>query len=765
MQVYETFDPNPFRVNAYRTDEVLFIHILPSSWENFHRRLLLYIKLIGSFFFPIILLFIVGAVNNATGNFAGLAVMLAVLSGFIGFLAFYFYLLTQKQLLIRIDRNTIHKTSWYFGKGRHETLSRPNEIFFYTHEGHWHLGAEKGFIRLNVRDHELRWISEIIAQFENEIPVFSSETETEIGTKTENETNSPIATNSVADTTESDCHVLDDMEYQGQKLRRILNPTEQYRSNNITKNKLPDELPETLYICCSHCNLPLPTDYVLADTALAQCPYCGFLFEVADLKRYPLPRRSNIEIQTDENILKLHQRPRFCNLPLYCFLIFFVFLNLDLVCAVFYIDIRLTNPEATLQDIVPEGSHNHLVTIIQVLAIVHVFFFLLFLWSIFVHRFVEFRRNDVYFCIRWLCFWWSWTVPRNHLGVCRLTALASIFNYGFQIPYGTKSFCIGAGIFETHGIVGEINHWLLTHPPETFPVSDDFPKFENTFSDSFSENRNNRMIGGVTEKANKEIRLHCCDCGHRFLTKELDFPNRTAFCPNCNQKSDPSQLQYYTVEPKAVKPEFLQLSVKESGKEQRIEFSLPPMKTLAKIVNYTVLTIFAFAILMIIGSGIIVTVSNGFINKQGMDFIASLVAIPIALLGGLFYALFFWLGFFTLYDELRQKFTAWTTRFSDDYFELTRRYKNRSETIRIECNRIVRFQRGKGTKNFGESIKGYPLFGRFPSNLESRGRIRNEIILTDGTTIYLPILPESKNNRGWNDWLVNTWNEQLHKFR
>jgi hypothetical protein len=101
-----------------------------------------------------------------------------------------------------------------------------------------------------------------------------------------------------------------------------------------------------------------------------------------------------------------------------------------------------------------------------------------------------------------------------------------------------------------------------------------------------------------------------------------------------------------------------------------------------------------------------------------------------------------------MYDQYRQKFTSWTTQFSDDYFELTRRYKNYSETIRIEINRIVRFQRGGAAKNWGESIKNYPFFGRFPSNLENQGLICNEMILIDGTIIYLPVLSESKKNCG-----------------
>jgi hypothetical protein len=672
----------------------------------------------------------------------------AILGMFTAALGFFWllnYLTMMEQSLICIDRNTIRKTSWLCGKGNRIVLNRPDKILFEKRDGQWHLVAKKGRIPLRIRGHELRWIREIIEQFENEIPTLSPEN------------NLQTTTNSVAKNIESDRCAIDDMEYQGQKLRQIPNPLQQQSDKKITKTKFSEELPTgTLCVCCSKCNSLLPTDYVLTDTALAQCPYCGFLFEIADLKRHTVPQHSNTEIQADENVLKVHQRPRFFGIP---FFIVLVIACIDISIVFLYIQIIWQiNPAATLQDIniiTPDGKFT---TWIQTAIMVHIFSFLFFVWSIFLHRFIEFRRNEVYFCIRWLCFWWSWTIPRNRLGACQLTFFTLFFNVGMKIPYGKKYFYIGTKNSEIPHVVGEINHWLITHPPDEFSISDNFPKFENSSSDNFLEKPNKLTIGGVAEINDKEICWCCCDCGHRFLTEELDFPNRTAFCPNCNKIFNLSQLRHYALEPLSSKPELPQLSINESETEQRIEFLSSPIKISKKILFWI---FWAILISFLFGVGImgIITI------LRSKDFISILFMMPSLLLISSPYLLIFFRLFLIEYDGYRQRFTAWTTRFSDGYFELTRRYKNYSETIRIENNRIAQFQRGSNAKNFGESIMSYLFFGRFPSNLESRGQIRNKIFLTDGTTIYLPILPESKNNCGWNDWLVNTWNEQLHQHR
>jgi hypothetical protein len=743
MYIYETFDPNPFRVNAYRTDEVLFLHIASHSWAKYIRQIRFTVIIYGCPF----LFFIFVSLYNA--RFTEAVGLFGVGIGMVGVLSFCYYLLAPKQLLIRIDRNTIHKTSWYFGIGIREMLIRPHEILFNKRDGQWHLVAGERFMSLNVRDHELQWIDKIIEQFENEVPVLAAETESKTISISENRE------------VESGLRVLEDMEYQGQKLRKIPNPTEQYLFNYITKNNLPNELPGTFHVRCSYCNSQLPTDYVFTDTALAQCPCCGSLFEVDDLKRYPPPLHSSIKIQTEENVLKLHQHPQFFNILSFYFFLFYAIISIDLVLAAFYVYILQINPAATLQEIGIILPNGNLALWVFTIVTSHFFCFLLFLWSIFVHRFVEFRLHEVYFRIRWLCFWRSWTVPRSRLGSCRLTLFSLTLNLGFQIPYGKKSFPIGATKSEIPWVVGEINHWLLTHPPDESPISDNFPRFENTAVNSFSKEPDNPTIGGLGEhNSNKEIRCHCDTCGHRFLTEELDFPNRNAFCPNCNKTFNLSQLRYYTVKPMATKPELPQLLIKESETEHQIEFSTIPMKRLEKITNCLGLALISVMLVFFVGSPIY-PYFVALANKQGMDFIIFLVGIPMLLLVCLPYLLVFFGVSSWMYDQYRQKFTAWTTQFSDGYFELTRRYKNRSETIRFETNRIVRFQRGGTAKNWGESMKNYPFFGRFPSNLENRGSIRNEMILTDGTIIYLPILSELKKSGTWNNWLVNTWNEQL----
>jgi hypothetical protein len=747
MQIYETFDPNPFRVNAYRTDKALFLHILPQSWEKYFRQLRLVAIVYGC---PIFFMFFVMLYNARFSDAAGLLVFgISMITA----LAFAFYLLTQEQLLICIDQNTIHKTSWFFGKGSYSILIRPDKIFFLMRDRKWNIVAQNGAISLGIRDHELQWLRDIVAQFENEVPVLAAETESK--------------TVSVSDwaKAESGRRVLENMEYQGRKLRKIPNPTEQYLSNNITKKKLADELPGTLRVRCSYCNSLLPTDYVLTDTALAQCPCCGFLFEIDDLKRYPPPRHSSIKLQTEENILKLHQSPQIFNHPFFYLALFFVIINIDLVLAAFYIQIRQINPEATLQEIGVLSQSGNLTFWAFMIVIANLFCFLLFLWSIFVHRFVEFRLHEVYFCIRWLCFWRSWTAPRSQLGVSRSTFFSRTLNIGFQIPYGKKSFPIGAKQFEIPWIVGEINYWLLTHLPDELPISEDFPLFENenTIAPSFSKEPNHSAIGGVGEyNSNKEIRWHCCNCKHQFLTEELDFPNRTAFCPKCCEKFDLLQLQRYVVEPTPVKPEFPQFSVEKSEKEQRIELSTTPINVSTKIMYVIGFTFFGVS--LVVMSPPLIKFLVILINLNRLDITDYLHLVPMILPFSLVIGMPFYF-LCLLYDEYRQNFTSWATRFSDGYFELTRRYKNYSETIRIETERIARFRRGRAEKNLSEFIKNFPIFNHFPSTLESRGHVRNEIILTDGTTIYLPILREPKNNHGWNNWLVNTWNEQLYQHR
>ncbi|MDR3197829.1 MAG: hypothetical protein LBU34_08190, partial [Planctomycetaceae bacterium] len=561
MYIYESFDPSPFRVHAYRTKEALFLHIIPMSWETCLRQIRLFLITFGS---PFLFMIFVALYQGRFADAAGLLFFGIVCQCLLVLCA---YLLTCEESLICIDRNTIHKTTWFFGIGSRATLTRPDKITFQRCDGKWCIVTINGnipfVIRLNIRNHELQWIREIIEQFENEVPVLLPETDSQ-----------PV---SVSENTEikNGRRILKNKEYRGQQLRKIPNPAEKHYVNNITKNKLQDELAGTLQVRCPHCHSILPTDFIHADIAAAQCPSCGFLFQVADLKRCPPPRRSSIKLRTEENVLKLHQYPQFFDLPLIYHCLFLVIVHIDLLFVAFCIYIRSINPAATLQEImetVPKAE-----SMLLVFVLINLFCFLLFLWSIFVHRFVEFRPNNVYFRIRWLCFWRSWTVPRSRLGASRLTFFSHILNLGFQIPYGKKSFPIGAKYFEIPWIVGEINHWLFTHPPEEDFVSDNFPKFENTSLDSFSEAPNNLVIGGVTEINDKETRWRCCDCGHLFLTEELYFPNRNAFCPNCRETFDLSQLRYYAAERIAIKPELPQLSVTESEKEQQIEFSATPI--------------------------------------------------------------------------------------------------------------------------------------------------------------------------------------------
>jgi hypothetical protein len=756
MQIYETFDPTPFRVNAYRTDEALFLHIFPLTWEEYikqTRKLIYFFVLILSIL--LLLLFYRIVVENIM--FTEIVKSVLFFAGILGLLFSCWFLAVNAHVLIRVDRNTIHITTWYFKIGYLQSINRPNKILLEKHRNPLCFITNDNItnnnvIHLPVNDHEFRWIGKLIEQFENEIPALYS--------NTDSNTDLNIDLKIVAHTR----RILDEMQYQGQKLWKIPDPTEQYKTNKITKNKLPDELPGVLHVCCLQCNSLLPKDHVLVDTASAQCPCCGFLFEVTDLKRYLPSGDSNIELQSEENVLKLHQRPQFFGIA---FSVLFSIICADIMFAVYYFYIQQNNPDVFLQEIGFIASDNNFAPLARMAigaVIIHILSSLIFLWSIFVHRFIEFRHNEVWFRIRWLCFWWSWTIPRKNLGADRLLFRKPFFGFGIQIRYGKRSFYLGAESVEIPLIVGEINYWLLTHPPEESPISDHFPKFEN--NNYFSEKPEYLIIGGVDQINNKEIRWYCCDCGRQFRAEELDFPNRTALCPDCHKTFNLSQLQYYAVEKKAVKPKLPYLYVKESKTEQQIECSIMSMKGLEKYSSLIACYVhwILIAVLFLICPSFFanyfftdILVRQPEINQIMVFF---MIMIPVLLLLPTFVSFCFFS--IDIHKQICQFYTAWTTRFSDGYFELTRRYKNHSETIRIECNRIVRFQRGEPIKNFNKFIKNDPPSGHFPSNLEGRGRIRNEMILTDGTIIYLPILPKPKNNCGWNDWLVNTWNEQLY---
>jgi hypothetical protein len=779
MHTYNSFESCPFRVNAYRTDEVLFFHIIPPSWEKYRKQFRFFTTL-----FCCLLLVLFGCFLTDNIIFTDVIRCILILVGINSLLVFYFYLLTNEHALIRIDRNTIHKTTWYFKIGFFVSINRPNKIVFEKRDGRWCFVAKgciiplrvrehsafdrinqifvsEGIIPLRVREHEFLWMRELIEQFENEVPAVFSDIKSEIA---------PVL---MTDVKCCRC-ILDDMEYQGQKLYHIPDPTtKQYTFKKVTTNKSPDELSGTLHVRCSRCHSMLPTDYVLADTAMAQCPCCGFLFEVTDLKRHSPPQHSHIKLQTEENVLKLHQRPRFSSLPLF---ILSIIVSIDIGVAAFftvpyliahYIQAQKINPanvSPKIDFLAPNGNHILLVQITSVIGIIHVLCFLVFLWSIFVHRFIEFRINEVWFRIRWLCFWWSWTVPRSCLEASRLIFSTQYWSSGIQIPYGKSSFYIGAKITEIPWIVGEINYWLLTHPPDGFSVSDHFPKFENNQFNSVSENSDNLIIGGVTEMNDKEICWHCCCCGHRLLTEELDFPNHTASCPDCHKTLNLSQLRHYAVERIAVKPELSYLFVEETETEQRIECSIISTK---KSERYAILfghyIVLIFFTVILIGLPCFLATKFFILLNRQPEINRTVVFASIFVV--FWFSLPFYVMFASIHEEIRRYFTAWTTRFSDGNFELTRRYKNCSETIRIEKDRIAEFRRGEPIKNFGEPLKNYSFFSRFPSNLESRGEVRNEMLLTDGTILYLPILSESKKVYGLNNWLVNTWNKQLHDYR
>ncbi|MDR3197945.1 MAG: hypothetical protein LBU34_08775, partial [Planctomycetaceae bacterium] len=225
--------------------------------------------------------------------------------------------------------------------------------------------------------------------------------------------------------------------------------------------------------------------------------------------------------------------------------------------------------------------------------------------------------------------------------------------------------------------------------------------------------------------------------------------------------------RYYAAERIAIKPELPQLSVTESEKEQQIEFSATPINVFEKEMYFTCFIMCGIFLSFVLLSWITkISAILILIILQQLDFTV-LLPMVVEAINPSIVPLVIFIFLFLLYDNYRQKFTAWTTRFSDDYFELTRRYKNHSETIRIEINRIVRFQCGRVAKNFDGSMKNLKnrFFGRFPANLEGRGQNRNEMVLTDGTIFYLPVLPTSKKCYGNNNWLVNTWNEQLYQIR
>jgi len=162
----------------------------------------------------------------------------------------------------------------------------------------------------------------------------------------------------------------------------------------------------------------------------------------------------------------------------------------------------------------------------------------------------------------------------------------------------------------------------------------------------------------------------------------------------------------------------------------------PTLTTAQRIGNNVFLLLVALAVIMLPASVGIVFIIVGIPGQKLHEptlldvIVGGLLSLILpALTGG-------YRVFFVFRDKYRCRFTSWSTQFSDGAFTLVRCYKNYSETVVFRTESMVVFRCGGQSERFCESLPFWPLFGRFPSSLASRGRIRNELLLMDGTAVY-----------------------------
>ncbi len=786
MKIQAFTDDRPYAVEIYRTDEALFIRCLPKTPKQLWKTTFYVSKLLVGFFLLMPLMALIRGLNSGDSLWDIVLVLFAMTAMIVAGFGLIFWLLGGEQSLIRVDRQGVHGTSWFFGKGSTRHMPRKLPLGLAYSAGHkaWYFETDKtffggyyGVVLLKARPHEIAWIAEQLRLFDAEVP------------------GDPVPEKYRPPKNDPGRSILDTLEFRGQTLRLIPDPVTLHAGVNATREA--DAEPGLLRVRCTRCNGIVPTEHLWQNDELGKCPACGAVFSVPELTELPEPKRHRIQVTEDDDGLHLAQKPAWINMASFCLAVLLV---LDLGMAALLLHFLETTPGLTLHDLLlekirPDDATTGAVrNVFQMLALAHVLCLPPMIWMWFGRRCIDFTRETVRFRIGLFMFENRWTVRRTDVGVFYGTILGVTFFHGFRLPYRApsgrlRSVWLPATEAETPWLVSRVYRWCLANPPhgniENFgleTISHNDPHAArwhdaNTVTETDEPRREplDTDLLGVAEGDMNDVRLFCPKCTARLTGEEIDAPGRRVWCRNCGAEYSLENAGYFILERERRTaredwrdpPKVHGLSVHEfeTPESELIVRFRPRREKWYEMLIGMLGTLFFFGFGLCVFGMLPVMMLEKFLPVQswlGAVFVVTLTTV--CALGFFPHAMLMFAMGLSCYDYSRSCRAGWTIRLNRRRIMIVRCYGKHRETVEIERSRIGGVRLVDGSNSFFQRISGSPIFGRFPSILCSRGAISLELILTDGTIEYLPQpMKESQLAGDRARWLKNRIAEFLAK--
>lgn len=725
-----------YSLDIYRTDDAILIHDGPGGWKRG------WIGLAMSGFFGMMMLSIpIGALWHASGIAEWYkALILPLFFMVVGALPIFSFVYVFLYSLWRIyghetiliDREKIRIDWWCFWGHKSKIYPRPEKLQVEASPGLYMFGGMAGMkLRLckgffGTDDMflpsvaERKWFFDELLRFENEVP------------PSESFVHDPLRPKATLEDDESGKNLLVFLSLGGKPLKRIV-PV--FETVDESEEKT---LPGVLAVRCTKYHEIVPRDHVLPDLALADCPHCGTVFELSELKTDKnISPETRLRIRRDADSLEITQNP-LRNSFVYWMFAIFLLLDAFVVYLYFLFEQNMPgdNPFAVFREN-HELNREIRVACFSLIAS-HIVCLSLPIWAFFDRRIIRIDREFLTVHGTWLFYSWRKTVSRSQLGQVKRNLLDFIFR-NLVLRYDSKFLLIGTEKeSDVEVLSARINHFLYTVPP--------LPD-ENKETDQSEP----MCLGGVTS-LDPVVRLHCPDCGAAIESEQLDFPQQTGTCPVCEKNIPVGNLVAWKVEYReSSKPN--NIDVEQTDDTLEIRYTADHDKWL---VRFNVAASW-FVVVMFIGlmAGLLIAFAQTERSLFDWLFLGGFFLLPM----GIALCFIFWM----LKQEADAFYCEWTIRIDSERFEIEQRCKKWKNTVSIPRRQIVEALPNEKQESFWEVLRSRNKY-LFLECLQPQGA---HLLLADGSKQFLPLcsVGNAPSGEEIRKWLLATLNGFLASHR
>ncbi|MGL6194524.1 MAG: hypothetical protein ACRC2T_06840 [Thermoguttaceae bacterium] len=326
---------------------------------------------------------------------------------------------------------------------------------------------------------------------------------------------------------------------------------------------------------CTKCDAAIPREHVLPEKAVAHCPTCDAIIEIADILQAAESLKSRKKVryyfdpETNSETMEITQLPCRNAMMLSVLAIFFI---IDILALCFVLYIKSFYPDETFTEFFTQNElADEISRLVYSFLVVNFVFLFSPIWAFFDWRVIRINNKTVHASGHWLFFRWQRTASRSELSFARylspelylnlindfaskakniravfLYTWLSVHNVLYQcaligtlllnvlaLKLGKKSVWIGC--YDIEGgqpLSRKINYFLFTVPDESeYIPSDLFTDYHNIKSTQ------TQFLGGVANFT-CDVSLYCPKCGKQVAPQDVDFNAHTLYCCEESQPLD-----------------------------------------------------------------------------------------------------------------------------------------------------------------------------------------------------------------------------------